>query len=101
MSQQDRSRKQYPSDLTDEHWAIVEPLIPPPKSSPRGEHPRTVDMREVLNTIVSLNQSGGQWDMLPHDVRPKSPGDDACAQWRDDGPWASWSRPCANARARG
>ena len=88
MFKQDRSRKRYPSDLTDEQWAIVEPLLPPAKSGPRGGHPRTVDMREVLNTILSLNRSGCQWDMLPHDVLPKSTVYDYFAQWRDDGTWA-------------
>jgi transposase len=88
MSQQDRPRKKYPSDLTDEPWAIVEPLLPPPRSSPRGGHPRTVDMREVLKTIVSLNRSGCQWDMLPHDVLPKSTVYDSFTPWRDDGTWA-------------
>jgi putative transposase len=44
-------------------------------------------MREVLQTIFSLNRRGCQWDMLPHDVLPKSTVDDSCAQWRDDGTW--------------
>ena len=43
MVQKDRLRKTYPSDLTDEQWAIVEPFIPPPKSSPRGGRPRQDD----------------------------------------------------------
>jgi putative transposase len=72
MFKKNRTRKKYPSDLTDEQWAIVEPLIPPAKQSPRGGHPRTVDMREVLNTIFYLNRSGCQWDMLPHDLLPKT-----------------------------
>jgi len=67
MFRKNHPRKKYPSDLTDEQWAIVEPLIPPAKQHKRGGHPRTVDMREVLNTIFSLNRSGCQWDMLPHD----------------------------------
>jgi putative transposase of IS4/5 family DUF4096 len=41
-------RKKYPSDLTDEQWATLGPLIPPAKQSNRGGRPRTVDMREVL-----------------------------------------------------
>jgi putative transposase len=45
-------------------------------------------MREVLNTLFSLNRSGGQWDMLPHDVLPKSTVYDYFAPWRDNGPWA-------------
>jgi putative transposase len=89
MFKQDRPRKKYPSDLTDEQWAIVEPLLPPAKSGPRGGHPRSVDMREVLNTILYLNRSGCQWDMLPHDLLPKSTVYDYFAQWRDDGTWAT------------
>src|SRR5919204_6212697 len=88
MLQKAQSRKKYPSDLTDEQWAIVAPLIPPAKSGPRGGHPRQVDMREVLNTLFYLNRSGCQGDMLPHDVLPKSTVYDYFAQWRDDGTWA-------------
>ena len=88
MVQEGHSRKAYPSDLTDEQWAIVEPLIPPAKQRPRGGRPREVDMREVLNTIFYLHRSGCQWDMLPHDVLPKSTVYDDFAQWRDDGTWA-------------
>jgi putative transposase len=89
MLKKDRSRKKYASDLTDEQWAIVEPLIPPAKQSPRGGRPRQVEMREVLNTIFYLNRSGCQWEMLPHDLLPKSTVYDYFAQWRDDGTWAT------------
>src|SRR3989442_11979557 len=85
-------RKKYPSDLTDAQWAILGPMIPPTKQSKRGGHPRTVDMREVLHTIFSLNRSGCQWDMLPHDVLPKSPVYDYFAQGRDDGTWAKMGK---------
>ena len=88
MLKKDQSRKKYPSDLTDEQWGIVEPLIPPATPSPRGGRPREVDMREVLNTLFYLNRSGCQWDMLPHDVRPKSTVYDYFVQWRNDGTWA-------------
>jgi len=88
MPEKDQSRKKYPSELTDEQWASGEPLIPPAQQSPRGGHPRTVDMREVLNTLFYLNRSGCHWDRLPHDLLPKSTVYDYFAQWRDDGPWA-------------
>ena len=88
MLHKDQSRKKYPSDLTDEQWVIVAPLIPPAKSGPRGGHPRQVDMREVLNTLFYLNRSGCQWDMLPHDLLSKSTVYDYFAQWRADGTWA-------------
>ena len=88
MVQEGQVRKKYPSDLTDEQWAIVAPLIPPAKQSPRGGRPRKVPMREVLNTLLYLNRSGCQWDMLPHDLLPKSTASDYFVQWRDDGTWA-------------
>ena len=88
MIQRGRLRKKYPSDLTDEQWAIVAPLIPPAKQNTQGGRPRQVDMREVLNTLFYLNRSGCQWDMLPHDLLPKSTAYDYFVQWRDDGTWA-------------
>jgi putative transposase len=87
-----QSRKKYPSDLTDEQWAIVEPMIPPAMQNPRGGRPRKVDMREVLNTLFYLNRSGCQWDMLPHDLLPKSTVYDYFSQWRDNGTWAKLVR---------
>ena len=54
MSKENRSRKKYASDLTDEQWSIVGPMIPPAKQRIRGGRPREVDMREVLNTISNL-----------------------------------------------
>ena len=76
-------RKPYPSDLTDAQWDVIQPVIP---VNHRGR-PRTVAMREVLNTIFSQARSGCQWDMLPHDLPPKSTVYDYFAQWRDDGTW--------------
>ena len=88
MAQKGHHRKKYPSDLTDEQWAILEPMIPPAKQNPQGGRPRKVDMREVLNTLFYLNRSGCQWDMLPHDLLPRSTVYDYFAQWRDNGTWA-------------
>lgn len=78
------ARKPYHTDLTDEQWAILEPLIPTAKHG--GRH-RAVNMREVINTILYLNRTGCQWDLLPHDLLPKSTVYDYFAQWRDDGVW--------------
>jgi putative transposase len=76
-------RKPYPTDLTDEQWLIVKPLIP----VNRVGRPRQVDMREVLNAIFYLNRSGCQWDMLPHDLPTKSTVFDHFSQWKSDGTW--------------
>ena len=88
MSKEYQSRKRYISDLTDEQWTTVAPLLPAAKSNPRGGRPRQVDLREVLNTIRYLHRSGCQWDMLPHDLLPKSTVYDYFSQWRDDGTWS-------------
>ncbi len=76
-------RKAYPSDLTDDQWALIEPHIPVFDLG----RPRDVDMREVLNAILYLNRSGCQWDMLPHEFPAKSTVYDYFARWRDDGTW--------------
>lgn len=76
-------RKPYLSDLTDEQWAIIEPLIP----VHRVGRPREVNMREVFNTLFYLTRTGCQWDMLPHDLLAKSTVYDHFARWRDDGTW--------------
>ena len=78
------AREPYHSDLTNPQWEILEPLIPAAKE---GGRPRDVDMREVINTILYLNRTGCQWDMLPHDLLPKSTVYDYFAEWRDDGTW--------------
>lgn len=77
-------RKEYATDLTDEQWAILEPHVPPAKV---GGRKREVNMREVINTILYLNRTGCQWDMLPHDLLPKSTVYDYFAAWRNDGTW--------------
>ena len=86
MAEEHEKRKAYPSDLTDAQWAILEPLLPAPRNT-EGGRPRELDMREVLNTLLYLNRSGCQWEMLPHDLLPKSSVYDYFAQWRDDGTW--------------
>lgn len=83
-SQPAQPRKPYPTDLTDEQWAALEPLIPPAK---HGGRRREVDVREVLNALFYHNKAGCQWNMLPHDLLPKSTVYDYFAQWRDDGTW--------------
>ena len=61
----------------------------PSQIDPTRRAPRQVDLREVLNTIRYLHRSGCQWDMLPHDLLPKSTVYDYFAQWRDDGTWTT------------
>ena len=82
--QHNRDRLRYPSDLTDEEWALVAPLIPPAK---RGGRPRTTDMREVMNAILYIAGGGSQWRMLPKDFPPVSTVRGYFYSWRDTGLW--------------
>lgn len=77
-------RKAYPSDLSDAQWELIKPLLPEAKA---GGRPRSVDLREVLNALLYLDRSGCQWDMLPHDLLPKSTAFEYFKAWRDDGTW--------------
>lgn len=79
-------REAYPSDLTDDQWMIVESLVSPPRTNHLGR-PQEVDLREVLNAILYLSRSGCPWDMLPHDLPPKSTVFGYFSRWRNDGTW--------------
>lgn len=68
-SQYERSNQRYASDVTDDEYGLIEPLLPPAK---RGGRKRTTDLREVLNAILYLVRTGCQWRMLPKEFPPRS-----------------------------
>ena len=72
----------YPSDLTDDEWAIVAPMIPPGR---HGGRKRSVNVREVLNGIFYVLWTGCQWKALPKDLPPKSTVHDYLELWNWDG----------------
>ncbi len=78
----DRSKLRYPSDLTDEEWALIEPLIPPAK---RGGGKRTVGMREVVNGLMYVLSTGCQWRAIPKDLPPRSTVHGYFDLWNWDG----------------
>ena len=78
----DRSKLRYPSDVTDEEWELMVPLIPPGKS---GGGKRTVIMREVVNGLMYVLSTGCQWRAIPKDLPPKSTVYDYFDLWTYDG----------------
>jgi len=78
-------RKAYPTDLTDEQWDLVRPLLPAAKP---GGRPRSVDLREVLNGVLYVVRGGASWRMLPHDLPPWGTVHFYYRCWRLDGTWA-------------
>jgi transposase len=78
----DRSKLRYPSDLTDEEWALVRPEIP---RSKRGGNKRTVDVREVMNGLMYVLSTGCQWRAIPKDLPPRSTVNFYFCRWQHDG----------------
>ncbi len=74
----------YPSDLSDEEWRIIRPLIPP--SPPVGAD-REVDIRRVVNGILYVNRSGCQWRMLPKEYEHWNTTYGYFRRWSKDGTW--------------
>src|SRR5260370_16943772 len=67
----DRSKLRYPSDLTDEEWTLIAPVIPPAK---RGGGKRTVSIREVVNGLMYVLTTGCQWRAIPTEFPRPSTG---------------------------
>jgi len=79
-----RDQLRYPSDVTEEEWAEIAPLLPPAR---RGGRKRTVDIREVFNGLLSVLSTGCQWRALPKEFPPRSPIFDYFGFWQADGTW--------------
>ena len=74
----------YPSDLCDEEWTMLEPLLPPEKA---GGRPREVDLRAILNGLFDVLRAGCAWRMLPREYPPRSTVYGYFALFRDTGVW--------------
>ena len=83
------NRKAYPSDLSNEQWARLEPHLPKPQ---RRGSPRRVNLREIVNALLYLSRTGCQWRMLPHDLPAWETVYAYFKQWRDDGTWERLNR---------
>jgi putative transposase len=78
------NQQQYPSDLTDSQWNIIQEMIPPAKS---GGRRRSLDMRQVINGILYVTVGGIQWRMLPKEYPKWQSVYSYFRQWRNDGIW--------------
>ena len=84
--QYQRDGLRYASDTTDEEWSLIEPHLPPPALCGRK---RETNMREVVNSIFYIAQSGCQWRLLPKDFPPYTTVQRYFYAWRDSGVWQS------------
>ncbi|AIK96326.1 IS5 family transposase [Candidatus Odyssella acanthamoebae] len=77
-------KKIYESDLSDQEWSIISPMIPPSRP---GGRPRRVNVRHTLNAIFYLLKTGCQWRMLPKDFPPWGTVHYYFRRWRLEGVW--------------
>ena len=78
------AREAYPTDLTDDEWRVLEPLLPPAKP---GGRPRSVELREVVNAIRYVLRAGCAWRLMPHDLPPWETAYAYFRAWEADGTW--------------
>ena len=78
------AERHYPTDLTDAQWAVLEPLLPPPKP---GGRPRRIAMRQVCNALVSIDRTGCQWRYLPKEYPNGKTVSWYFTRFQDDGTW--------------
>ena len=72
----------YPSDITDEQWALIEPYLPVYP----GGRPRTTSLRDVVDAVFYILRTGCQWRYLPKDFPPKSTVWRYFDEWRHNAP---------------
>lgn len=80
----DRIESGYPTDLDDQQWATIAPMVPPAK--PIGCE-RTTSMRAVIDAILYRLRSGCSWRMLPRDFPHWRTVYGYYRQWEKDGTW--------------
>ena len=79
-----KTNQVYPTDLTDRQWDCIKELIPPAKP---GGHPRTLEMRAVINAILYVTVTGCQWCLLPREYPAWQSVYSYFRRFRDDGTW--------------
>jgi len=84
--QYQRKELRYSSDMTEEEWAVLKPLLP---AGSRLGRPRKTDLRAVVNGILYMATTGCQWRLLPKDFPPVSTVQRYFYRWRDDGVWTA------------
>lgn len=81
------TRKPYPSDVTDQQWALMEPLFPKLPRRPKPGRPREIDLREIVNALFYHAREGCSWRALPHDFPAWNAVYHYFRQWNTDGTW--------------
>ena len=81
------TRQSDKTDLTDQQWELIEPLLPPSKSETGRGRKRTVDQREIINAVLYWSRSVCPWELLPHDFPHYKTVYSYFRSWQKKGVW--------------
>jgi transposase len=82
-------RRAYASDITDEEWSYLDPLLPASKfGTARGGRPQEFPTREIVNGLRYVLRTGCAWRLLPHDLPPWWTVYYYMRMWKRDGTWS-------------
>jgi transposase len=97
------TRKPYETDLTDDEWAILEPVLKRAlygeKTKTRG-HPRHYPLREIVNAILYVLKTGCQWRNLPTTCPRGRPSTITFGGGRSEACWRRYAIHWSNRRGR-
>ena len=80
-------RQAYQSDLKEQEWKMLEPLLPQPSSQGTRGRPQEWPLREIINGILYVLRTGCQWRLMPHDLPPWQSVYYHHRKWRQNGLW--------------
>ncbi len=79
----------YPTDMTDEEWAALEPALPVMLcGTPLGGRPEKHSRRTMIDAMFYIDDNGCKWRALPRDYPPFSTVHAMFTRWTEDGVWA-------------
>ncbi len=94
-----RNGLRYASGTADAEWTVIEPHLPPPA---RYGRTRKAKLRNVVDAIFYIAQTGCQWRLLPKDFPPYTTVQRYFYAWRDNGLWQTINHGlCLNSCDRG
>ncbi len=81
------TRQAYPTDLKNQEWQIIEPLLPAISAVGTVGRPQEWPLREIVNALFYIVKTGCQWGLLPHDFPPVGTVYYHFGKWRKSGLW--------------
>jgi len=82
-----KAHKKYPTELSNQQWKQLKPLLPAPKKQADGPGRTPLDLREVIDSILYWMRSGCSWALLPNDYPNHKSVYHYFNTWSKEGVW--------------